>query len=79
MDIVERLTTTSRADDDVYEVMGDARLEIEHLRTKLKTMERTWLSPETYQTLMEERQETLKELAKYKSATKWYKYLMKYL
>lgn len=38
MDIVERLTTTSRADDDVYEVMGDARLEIEHLRAKIDAL-----------------------------------------
>ena len=39
------------------------RAELAAERERMKELERTWLSPETYKTLMEERQETLHELA----------------
>jgi len=36
---------------------------IKSLRQQLAELKNTWLSPETYKTLMEERQETLRELS----------------
>ena len=70
MDIVDRIATILIEDHVVFVLMNENR----ELRLKLEQLERVWLSPETYEELMRERQETLHDMAQLKDSREWYKH-----
>lgn len=69
-DIVERLKDAENATHALFNyIFQDAREEIERLRAKIARMEKTWLSPEGYHILMQEREDILFQAEKMKQHT----------
>ena len=66
---------SEHAAKSAYMQVHDLYIENESLRQQLAEIQSTWLSPDTYEALMAERQETLKELAEARKDAERYRWL----